>query len=82
MGTQSISGYVSSNSPSPAPTPSIEEMSMKLSEAADSSSMTTPSIKEISSDQSPMTSPKLKSEQEVRNYLLLCFIHVTSFDLR
>lgn len=63
MGTQSISAYVSSNSPSPAPTPSIEEMSMKLSEAADSS----PSIKEISSDHSPVTSPKSKSEQEVRN---------------
>ncbi|MCD9644927.1 hypothetical protein HAX54_033458 [Datura stramonium] len=47
VGTQSISAYVSSDSPSPAPTPSIEEMSMKLSEAADSSSpMTTPSIKE------------------------------------
>ncbi|XP_004233503.2 uncharacterized protein [Solanum lycopersicum] len=61
VGTQSISAYVSSNSPSPAPTPSIEEMSMKLSEAADSS----PSIKEISSDHSPVTSPKSKSEQEV-----------------
>ncbi|XP_055806192.1 uncharacterized protein LOC129874844 [Solanum dulcamara] len=65
VGTQSISAYVSSNSPSPALTPSIEEMSMKLSEAADSSPMTTPSIKEISSDHSPVTSPKLKSEQEV-----------------
>lgn len=71
VGTQSISAYVSSNSPSPAPTPSIEERSIKLSsEAADSSPMTTPSIKEISSkhweeDHSPVTAPKLKSEQEV-----------------
>ncbi|KAK4710237.1 hypothetical protein R3W88_004750 [Solanum pinnatisectum] len=65
VGTQSISAYVSSNSPSPAPTPSIEEMSMKLSEAADSSTMTTPSIKEISSDHSTVTTPKLKSDQEV-----------------
>ncbi|XP_059281844.1 uncharacterized protein LOC132035559 [Lycium ferocissimum] len=73
VGTQSISAYVSSNSPSPAPTPSIEERSIKLSsEAADSSPMTTPSIKEISSNHweavdghSPMTSPKIKSDQEV-----------------
>ncbi|KAK4360567.1 hypothetical protein RND71_019519 [Anisodus tanguticus] len=73
VGTQSISAYVSSNSPSPAPTPSIEERSIKLSEGADSSPMTTPSIKEISSmhwkadaaDHSPITSPKLKSDQEV-----------------
>ncbi|MCD7446136.1 hypothetical protein HAX54_041521 [Datura stramonium] len=70
VGTQSISAYVSSDSPSPAPTPSIEEMSMKLSEAADSSSpMTTPSIKEMSSKHSathsPVTTPKLNSEQEV-----------------
>ncbi|KAM3250167.1 putative protein isoform X1 [Capsicum chacoense] len=75
-GTQSISAYVSSNSPSPAPTPSIEEMSIKLSsEAADSSSPMTPSsIKEISTKHweadhaaghSPVTSPKLTSEQEV-----------------
>nr|XP_009770690.1 PREDICTED: uncharacterized protein LOC104221344 isoform X1 [Nicotiana sylvestris] len=75
MGTQSIAAYnyVSSNSPSPVPTPSIEEMSIKLSEAADSSpmSMTTPSIKEGSiklseaDDHSPMTIPQLKSEEEM-----------------
>ncbi|XP_075090414.1 uncharacterized protein LOC107825040 isoform X2 [Nicotiana tabacum] len=53
MGTQSIPAYnyVSSNSPSPVPTPSIEEMSIKQSEAADSS---------------PMTTPELKSEEEVK----------------
>ncbi|KAJ8544817.1 hypothetical protein K7X08_017400 [Anisodus acutangulus] len=74
VGTQSISTYVSSNSPSPAPTPSIEERCIKLSEGADSSPMTsTPSIKEISSNHwkadaaghSPITSPKLKPDQEV-----------------
>ncbi|MCD9645681.1 hypothetical protein HAX54_034807 [Datura stramonium] len=69
VGTQSISAYVKVQIVKSAPTPSIEEMSMKLSEAADSSSpMTTPSIKEMSSKHSathsPVTTPKLNSEQE------------------
>ncbi|KAK4426698.1 hypothetical protein Salat_1438500 [Sesamum alatum] len=52
VGTQSTPGLVSSSSPSPADTPSIEERSIKVSEAE-------------GGDSSPLSSGKLKSEIEV-----------------
>lgn len=61
VGIQSSNpAYISSRSPSPARTPSIEERSTKRCEA--------------DADDSPMTTPELKSEKLVRNYFVLLFL--------